>query len=50
MYPSFDLGKQKYKLHPADVSRIQTMYTARTLPQRIIDFFVMRRLDARDFR
>jgi len=50
MYPSFDLGKKKYKLGPNDITRIQERYTPRTLPQRILDMFALRRLHSRDFR
>jgi len=50
MYPSFDLGKKKYKLGPTDVSRIQDRYTPRSLPQRILDRFALRRLRGQDFR
>jgi hypothetical protein len=50
MYPSFNLGQQKYKLGPRDVTRIQEKYAPRTLPQRIYDRFALRRLNARDFR
>ena len=50
MYPSFDLGKQKYKLGKNDIKRIQDRYSKRSLPQRFYDLMAMRRLDARDFR
>ena len=50
MYPSFDLGVQKYKLGPRDITRIQERYTPRTLPQRIYDRFALRRLLGSDFR
>ena len=50
MYPSFDLGKKKYRLHHRDVTRIQERYTGRTIPQRILDIFALRRLFGRDFR
>ncbi len=50
MYPSFNLGQKKYKLGPRDVTRIQERYGARTLSQRIIDYFIARRLRGSDFR
>jgi len=50
MYPSFNLGQQKYRLGDNDVKRIQAKYSPRTLPQRIIDRFAARRLRASDFR
>jgi hypothetical protein len=50
MYPSFDLGKQKYKLGPRDVIRIQEKYKGRTLPQRFYDRFALRRYRGQDFR
>ena len=50
MYPSFDLGLKKYRLGPNDVSRIQSRYSPRNLPQRILDMFALRRLHGRDFR
>jgi hypothetical protein len=50
MYPSFNLGQQKYKLGPRDIARIQTRYTGRTLSQRIYDRMALRRLSASDFR
>ncbi len=55
MYPSFDLGKEKNKLGPRDIDRIQGKagfigYGARTLSQRLIDYFIKRRTDGRDYR
>ena len=50
MYPSFNLGRQKYKLGSRDVTRIQERYGARTLSQRIIRYFQNRRLAGGDFR
>lgn len=50
MYPSFNLGRQKYKLGLRDVERIQERYGARTLSQRIIRYFQNRRLSGGDFR
>ncbi|MDH3313180.1 MAG: matrixin family metalloprotease [Nitrosopumilus sp.] len=49
MYPSFDLGKKKNSLHPRDVARIQERYGARTISQRIIDYFRNRRDMGWDF-
>jgi len=50
MYPSFNLGVQKYRLGPIDVRRIQERYAGRTLPQRIYDRMALRRLRGYDFR
>ena len=50
MYPSFNLGRQKYKLGLRDVERIQEKYGARTLSQRLIRYFQNRRLSGGDFR
>lgn len=50
MYPSFDLGKKKYKLHRNDVDRIQSKYGERQLSQRLLDYFALRRLRGYDFR
>jgi len=50
MYPSFNLGRKKYKLGPRTVQRIQERYGARTISQRVIDFFALRRLLGSDFR
>ncbi len=50
MYPSFNLGRQKYKLGPRDVIRIQERYGVRTISQRILDYFARRRLTGGDFR
>jgi len=50
MYPSFNLGQQKYRLGPRDVTRIQERYGARRISQRILDMFAARRLRGRDFR
>ena len=50
MYPSFDLGKQKYKLGPNDIARIQNIYSPRTFSQKFYDKMARRRLNARDFR
>ena len=49
MYPSFDLGQKKNKLHQNDIDRIQERYGARKLSQRIIDYFQNRRDMAWDF-
>ena len=50
MYPSFNLGRQKYKLGLRDVERIQEKYGERTLSQRLIRYFQNRRLSGGDFR
>lgn len=50
MYPSFNLGRRKWKLGPNTVSRIQDRYDPRTISQRIIDYFALRRWRASDFR
>jgi len=50
MYPSFDLGKRKYKLGKNTIKRIQERYGARKLSQRIIDLLIRRRENATDFR
>jgi hypothetical protein len=50
MYPSFNLGQEKYRLGPRDVSRMQEKYGARNLSQRIIDYFAFRRYRGADFR
>lgn len=50
MYPSFNLGRKKWKLGPNDVQRIQERYDPRTISQRIIDYFALRRFRGADFR
>ncbi len=50
MYPSFDLGKKKNTLNDNDIFRIQSRYGKRTLSQRLIDYFIKRRTDGRDYR
>jgi len=50
MYPSFNLGQRKNKLHARDIERIQERYGQRRLSQRIIDYFRLRRDMAWDFR
>jgi len=50
MYPSFNLGREKYKLGPRDIERIQERYGQRTLSQRIIRYFQNRRRAGGDFR
>jgi len=50
MYPSFNLGQKKYKLGPRDITRIQERYGSRSLSQRIIDYFIVRRLRGSDFK
>jgi hypothetical protein len=49
MYPSFDLGAKKNELGDRDVERIQWLYGARNLSQRIIDYFRNRRKQGWDF-
>jgi len=49
MFPSFNLGKKKNDLYTRDVNRIQWLYGARSLPQRIIDYFRRRRDAGWDF-
>lgn len=55
MYPSFDLGKEKNKLGPRDIDRIQGKagfigYGVRTISQRFINYFQDRRDNGYDFR
>jgi matrix metalloproteinase-25 (membrane-inserted) len=50
MYPSFNLGQKKNKLNDNDVERIQARYGARTISQRLIDYFRRRRDLGLDFR
>jgi len=50
MYPSFNLGKKKWKIGHRSVRRAQARYGKRILSQRIIDFFQKRRLSGNDFR
>jgi len=50
MYPSFNLGRKKTGLGPRDVLRIQERYGTRSLSQRILDYFLARRLRGGDFR
>jgi len=50
MYPSMNLGKTKNALHKYDIERIQSRYGARTLNQRILDYFLKRRNAGWDFR
>jgi len=50
MYPSFNLGRKMASLGSRTVKRIQDRYGARTIPQRIIDYFLARRLRGGDFR
>lgn len=49
MYPSFNLGRKKTALGPRDIERIQSRYGARSLSQRIIDYFRLRRELGWDF-
>ena len=50
MYPSFNLGRKMNVLGPRTIQRGQERYGVRTLSQRIIDFFLRRRLKGADFR
>jgi len=50
MYPSFNIGRKKTGLGPRDISRIQERYGTRSLSQRILDYFLARRLRGSDFR
>ncbi|UVF62299.1 matrixin family metalloprotease [Nitrososphaeria virus YSH_462411] len=50
MYPSFDLGKPKNKLHTNDITRMQSRYGKRTMKQRFIDYFYKRNAEGYDFR
>lgn len=50
MYPSFDLGKPKNKLHKNDTERIQTRYGKRSISQRMEDIFNDRMKKGTDFR
>jgi len=49
MFPSFNLGRKKNKLGPRDIERIQSRYGARTISQRLIDYFIRRRDAGWDF-
>jgi len=49
MYPSFNLGAKKNKLGPRDISRIQHIYGARKISNRIIRYFQDRRDAGWDF-
>ena len=50
MYPTFNLGQKKNRLGPRDISRIQERYGARSISQRLIDYFQNRRDKGFDFR
>ena len=50
MYPSMNLGKTKNILHQYDIERIQERYGKRNLSQRILDYFMRRRIRGGDFR
>ena len=50
MYPSFDLGKQKYLIGKRATQRMQERYGKRGLSQWIQDYFNNRRLRGSDFR
>ena len=49
MYPSMNLGKSKNVLHEYDIERIQDRYGKRNLSQRILDYFIRRRIRGGDF-
>lgn len=50
MYPSLNLGEKVTQLGPRSIARIQDSYGARTVSQRILDYFAGRRLSGKDFR
>jgi len=50
MYPNFNLGRKMASLGPRTIQRIQDRYGVRTLSQRILDYFLARRLRGSDFR
>ena len=50
MYPSYDLGKVKNTLGPRDIARIQQRYGKRRISQRMLDYFINRRVRGFDFR
>lgn len=50
MYPSFDLGKQKYLIGDRATQRMQERYGTRNLSSWIQDYFNNRRLRGSDFR
>ena len=49
MYPSMNLGKTKNTLHEYDIERIQSRYGKRNLSQRVLDYFMRRRIRGGDF-
>lgn len=49
MYPSYDMGRKQTNLGPNDITRIQERYGARTISQRLLDYFLNRRLNGWDF-
>jgi len=49
MYPSFNLGKPKDRLHENDIERIQFKYNKRNIKQRLLDYFNKRREEGWDF-
>ena len=49
MYPSFNLGRKKTHLGVRDIFRIQERYGERRLSQRILDYFIRRRVLGWDF-
>ncbi len=50
MYPSFNLGRKKWKIGNRSVLRSQGRYDKRNLPDWIIKYFANRRLTDGDFR
>jgi len=50
MYPSFNLGRKMNVLGPRTIQRGQERFGARTLRQRWIDYFLLRRFRGSDFR
>lgn len=50
MYPSFNLGVRKNKLHRRDIYRGQERYGKRTIPQWILNYLLRRRDNGWDFR
>jgi len=50
MYPSFNLGRKFNQLGPRTIERAQDRYGARSLSQRWIDYFLLRRFRGLDFR
>ncbi len=50
MYPSFSLSQKKNTLGPRDIVRIQERYGQRNISQRLLDYFINRRIRGFDFR